>query len=61
MTEDNKIDNENQTIKCKGVNLDKSGVGKISIMSRYKTNTFKVFFMTTPSANFITKKVKFLK
>ena len=61
MEEDNKMDNEDQTIKCKVVLLGKSGVGKTSIISRYTTNVFKESLMTTPGANFITKKVNFPK
>ena len=61
MEEDDKMDNEDQTIKCKVVLLGKSGVGKTSIISRYTTNVFKESLMTTPGANFITKKVNFPK
>ena len=61
MEEDDKMDNEEQTIKCKEVLLGKSGVGKTSIISRYTTNVFKESLMTTPGANFITKKVNFPK
>ena len=61
MEEDDKIGNEDQTIKCKVVLLGKSGVGKTSIISRYTTNVFKESLMTTPGANFITKKVNFPK
>ncbi len=61
MEEDDKMDNEDQTIKCKVVLLGKSGVGKTSIISRYTTNIFKESLMTTPGANFITKKVNFPK
>ena len=46
-------------IKCKVVLIGKSGVGKTSIISRYITDTFKDSLMTTPGANFITKKVDF--
>lgn len=61
MEEDDKMDNEDQTIKCKVVLLGKSGVGKTSIISRYTTNVFKESLMTTPGANFITKNVNFPK
>jgi small GTP-binding protein len=61
MEEDDKMDNEDQAIKCKVVLLGKSGVGKTSIISRYTTNVFKESLMTTPGANFITKKVNFPK
>ena len=61
MEEDDKMDNEDQTIKCKVVLLGKSGVGKTSIISRYTTNIFKESLMTTPGANFITKNVNFPK
>ena len=47
------------SIKCKVVLIGKSGVGKTSIISRYITDTFKDSLMTTPGANFITKKVDF--
>ena len=47
------------SIKCKVVLIGKSGVGKTSILSRYITDTFKDSLMTTPGANFITKKVDF--
>ena len=47
------------SIKCKVVLIGKSGVGKTSIISRYITDTFKDSLMTTPGANFITKKVEF--
>ena len=56
---DDKLDLEDQEIKCKVVLLGKSGVGKTSIISRYISNTFKESLMTTPGANFITKKVEF--
>ena len=60
-TENNpdKIDFEDESIKCKVVLIGKSGVGKTSIISRYTTNTFKESLMTTPGANFLTKKVNF--
>ena len=57
MEEDDKMDNEDQTIKCKVVLLGKSGVGKTSIISRYINNTFKSQLMSTPGANFVTKNV----
>ena len=57
MEEDDKMDNEDQTIKCKVVLLGKSGVGKTSIISRYTTNIFKSQLMSTPGANFVTKNV----
>ena len=47
------------SIKCKVVLIGKSGVGKTSIISRYITDTFKDSLMTTPGANFTTKKVDF--
>ena len=50
---------EDQAIKCKIVLIGKSGVGKTSIISRYTTNSFKDSLMTTPGANFTTKKVEF--
>ena len=56
---DNKLGIEDNEIKCKVVLLGKSGVGKTSIISRYISNTFKESLMTTPGANFITKKVEF--
>ena len=49
--------NEKQPIKCKVVLIGKSGVGKTSIISRYTTKIFKDNLMSTPGANFITKKV----
>ena len=59
MAEENQIDIEDPSLKCKVVLLGKSGVGKTSIISRYTTDTFKESLMTTPGANFITKKVDF--
>ena len=59
LDKDDKLDLEDQEIKCKVVLLGKSGVGKTSIISRYISNTFKESLMTTPGANFITKKVEF--
>ena len=62
MSEDNQIDKldfGDSSIKCKVVLLGESGVGKTSIISRYTTNIFKDSLMTTPGANFITKKVEF--
>ena len=50
---------ENEAISCKVVLLGKCTVGKTSIISRYTTNVFKDSLMTTPGANFITKKVDF--
>ena len=57
--QDDKLGLEDNEIKCKVVLLGKSGVGKTSIISRYISNTFKESLMTTPGANFITKKVEF--
>jgi len=51
--------NEKETINCKVVLIGRSTVGKTSIISRYTTNIFKESLMTTPGANFITKKVDF--
>ena len=62
MSEDNQIDKldfGDSSIKCKVVLLGESGVGKTSIISRYTTKIFKDSLMTTPGANFITKKVEF--
>ena len=56
---ENKIDSEENEIKCKVVLIGKSGVGKTSIISRYTSNTFKDSLMATPGANFITKRVDF--
>ena len=50
---------EKETINCKVVLIGRSTVGKTSIISRYTTNIFKESLMTTPGANFITKKVDF--
>ena len=58
---ENKIDSEENEIKCKVVLIGKSGVGKTSIISRYTSNTFKDSLMATPGANFITKRVDFPK
>jgi len=52
-------DLDDMSIKCKVVLIGKSGVGKTSIISRYITDTFKDSLMTTPGANFTTKKVDF--
>jgi len=57
--QEDKLGLEDNEIKCKVVLLGKSGVGKTSIISRYISNTFKESLMTTPGANFITKKVEF--
>ena len=51
--------NEKEAINCKVVLIGRSTVGKTSIISRYTTNIFKESLMTTPGANFITKKVVF--
>ena len=56
MTEQGK-EGEKDPINCKVVLIGKSGVGKTSIISRYTTNTFKDTLMSTPGANFISKKV----
>ena len=56
---ENKIDSEENEIKCKVVLIGKSGVGKTSIISRYTSNIFKDSLMATPGANFITKRVDF--
>ena len=50
---------EKEAINCKVVLIGRSTVGKTSIISRYTTNIFKESLMTTPGANFITKKVEF--
>ena len=50
---------EKEAINCKVVLIGRSTVGKTSIISRYTTNIFKESLMTTPGANFITKKVDF--
>ena len=60
MSED-KINSEENEIKCKVVLIGKSGVGKTSIISRYTSNTFKESLMATPGANFISKRVEFPK
>ena len=58
MNEKEKAD-EKEAINCKVVLIGRSTVGKTSIISRYTTNIFKESLMTTPGANFITKKVDF--
>ena len=45
---------------CKVVLIGESGVGKTSIISRYTNNTFKSQLMSTPGANFVTKKTLYL-
>ena len=49
---------EEGALTCKVVLIGESGVGKTSIISRYTTNTFQAKLMSTPGANFVTKKVK---
>ena len=50
-------EDEKPPINCKVVLIGKSGVGKTSIITRYKTNIFKGNSMSTQGANFISKKV----
>ena len=50
-------EDEKKAIPCKVVLIGEAGVGKTSIISRYKTNSFNPVQASTPGANFTTKTV----
>lgn len=51
--------NSSEPLSCKVVLLGETAVGKTSIISRYTINNFRPSLMSTPGANFTTKKVNF--
>ena len=50
-------DEENDYIQCKVVLLGETGVGKTSIITRYVSNTFSQYVMTSTGSSFVSKNI----
>ena len=50
-------DEENDYIQCKVVLLGETGVGKTSIITRYVSNTFSQYVMTSTGSAFVSKNI----
>ena len=51
-------DEENDYIPCKVVLLGEAGVGKTSIITRYVSDTFSQYVMTSTGSSFVSKNIK---